>query len=164
MSPTRIAAVVLLVVVAGCAGLSGDPGTTTAPTTEPTTLPTTESTDDSTTELPTSDSMSDSTSDSTPTTEPHTAHGTSHTSTHLVVDNRTTGENVTVTLGTGAGATTYDVVDSADLTREVHDRGHDVEVVVERGDETVFEETVRGYEYYEVAVYENDTSTSYVVV
>lgn len=153
MSPTRIAAVVLLVAIAGCTGFgpAGGDGTT-APTTEPTTVPTTAPTAEPTT---------------SETTEPHTAVGTSHISTHLVVRASSGVENVTVTLSPGGGTSeTYDVPagDELDLTREIHDRGHDVRVVVDRGSERVFDEAVLGYEYYEVVVDENDTRVEHAVV
>lgn len=133
MSPKRVAAVALLVAVAGCAGLSGDPETTTAPTSEST-------------------------------TEPHTAQGTSHASEHLLVSTSSGVDNVTVTLGTAGSAETYAVDGSIDLTRAVHERGHDVRVVVERGNETVFDRTVREYQYWEVHVTENATRVSQLVV
>lgn len=142
MSPTRIAAVALLVAVAGCTGLAPTDGTET--TVPPTEQPTTQQ----------------------PTTGLHTAEGTSHIGEHLTVRASAGIENVTVTLAPDGDAENREVAAGAevDLTREVHDRGHDVRVVVERGGEVVFDEQVRAYEYYDVVVYENDTSVDYVVV
>ncbi|MFB6268325.1 MAG: hypothetical protein ABEH83_00160 [Halobacterium sp.] len=146
MPLARVLAVLLLVSVAGCTGLSGS-DTTTAGTT---------STTDVTSSTPTTERQG---------TEPHTAVGTSHTDTHLVVHDHTESGNVTVTLGAGSDAATYDVEDgSLDLTREIHDRGHDVRVVVERGNETVFDQVVRKYQFWEVTVRDNDTSVTQTVV
>ncbi len=50
------------------------------------------------------------------------------------------------------------------LTQPVHDRGHDVRVVVERDGAVVFDRAVRGYEYYRLTVAENDTSVSLTAV
>lgn len=147
MSRARIAAIALLVGLAGCTGVSpADGGTTTAPTADTTTVPTTETT--------------------TSTTEPHTARGTSHTSTHFVVSASLNVGNLTVTLAPDGDSETYslDAGDELDLTREIHERGHDVRVVVERGEETVFERSILGYEYYDVTVYENQTDVEYAVV
>jgi hypothetical protein len=158
MPRVRLVAIALLVVVAGCTGFSGDTTTTDDPDAGPTTELTTEPTTALTTE-PTSDT---STADGT---EPHTAEGTSHIDTHLVVDPQTGVDNVTVTLGTGENAETYPVeAGYLDLTREIHERGHEVPVVVVRGNETVFEQTVYGYQYYHVSISENDTSVSQTVV
>ncbi|WP_353633429.1 hypothetical protein ABSL23_08645 [Halobacterium sp. NMX12-1] len=145
MSPTRIAAVALLVAVAGCAGLAPTDSETTAPTSAPTVTPT------------------ETTSD---TTEPHTGVGTSHAPEHLTVRASGGVENVTVTLAPDGDTETYDLPAGreVDLTREIHDRGHDVRVVVERGDETVFDREVLGYESFDVTVHGNDTSVDYAVV
>lgn len=145
MSPTRIAAVALLVAVAGCAGLAPTGSETTVPTTAPTATPT----------EPTSD-----------TTAPHTGVGTSHAPEHLMVRASAGVENVTVTLAPDGDAESYDVPAGreVDLTREIHDRGHDVRVVVERGGEVVYEADVLGYEHHRVTVNENDTDVSMAVV
>ncbi|MCD2200412.1 hypothetical protein LPA44_10970 [Halobacterium sp. KA-4] len=145
MSPTRIAAVALLVAVAGCAGLAPTSSETTAPTSAPTATPT------------------ETTSD---TTEPHTAVGTSHAPAHLTVRASAGVENVSVTLAPAGDAETYDVPagNEVSLTREIHDRGHDVRVVIERGNETVFDKRVLEYEYFDVTVHENDTSVDSIVV
>lgn len=160
MSARRIVAIALLVVAAGCTGLgpAGGDGTaapTTAPTTGPTTVPTT---------TPTTAPTTDSTSGET--TEPHTAYGTSHVGTHLVVRAGAEAENVTVTVAPDRDGATYDVPagDEIDLSREIHDRGHDARVVVERGSEVVFRESVLAYEYYEVVVRENDIQVEQAVV
>jgi hypothetical protein len=158
MPRVRLAVIALLVVLAGCTGVPGDATTTddpgAGPTTELTTEPTTELTTESTTDTTTVDG-----------TEPHTAQGTSHIDTHLVVDPQTGVDNVTVTLGTGGNAETHPVeVGYLDLTREIHERGHGVQVVVERGNETVFNQTVYGYQYYRVTVSETDTSVTQTVV
>jgi hypothetical protein len=146
MSPTRIAAVALLVAVAGCAGLAPTGSETTTPTSTPTATPT---------ETTTSD-----------TTEPHTGVGTSHAPEHLRVHATSGVENVSVTLAPDGDAETYDIPagNEVSLTREIHDRGHDVRVVVERGNETVFDRAILAYESVDVTVYENDTSVDYVVV
>lgn len=148
MPPTRIAVVVLLVAVAGCTGLAPTDG---AETTAPATAPTTELT----TEQPT-----------TETTQPHTGVGTSHAPTHLTVRAGAGVENVTVTLAPGGDDATYEVPAGreVDLTREVHDRGHDVHVVVERGGEVVYEADVLEYEYHDVVVRGNDTDVTMSVV
>ena len=141
MSPKRVLALALLVVLAGCTGA----GTTgAAPTTAPTTTPTTDST-----------------------TAPHTAVGTSHIDDHFGVRAASDVDNVAATLAPGADdATSYtlNASERLDLTREIHDRGHGVRVVVERGDEVVFEATVRGYQSYDVTVEDNDTRVTETVV
>ena len=140
MSPNRAVLAVLLVVFAGCSGASPGGATT------------------STTDFPTDTA--------TQTTAPHTGVGTSHAPEHFHV--RAGGEtsNVTVTLAPNGDTETYrlDSGRQLDLTREIHDRGHDTTVVVERGNETVFDETVAGYEYYELTVYENDTNVEQAMV
>jgi hypothetical protein len=152
MSLARITAIALLVVVAGCTGAGPtDGGTTTAPTTDSTTVPTTQ------------------TATATPadsTTPPHTAKGTSHTATHFVASAGANVDEVTVTLAPDGDNETYELeaADELDLTREIHERGHDVRVVVERGDETVFDQSILGYEYYDVTVYEDQTNVEYAVV
>ncbi|GAA0266460.1 hypothetical protein [Halobacterium noricense] len=145
MSPTRIAAVALLVAVAGCTGLAPTGSETTVSTTAPTATPT------------------ETTSD---TTEPHTGVGTSHAPEHLTVHATSGVENVSVTLAPDGDAETYDVPagNEVSLTREIHDRGHDVRVVVERGNEPVFDKAILAYESVDVTVHENDTSVDYVVV
>ncbi|MFC3478688.1 hypothetical protein [Halobacterium litoreum] len=143
MSPKRVVAVALLVAVAGCTGLGGSDTTTTV---DETTVETTGTTD--------------------ATTEPHTAVGTSHIDRHLSVRASYGAGNVTVTLAPDGDTETY-VVEEGDrlsLTREIHDRGHGVPVVVERGGEVVFNATVEDYEYYEVVVDENDTRVSSAMV
>jgi hypothetical protein len=152
MSLARITATALLVVVAGCTGANPAGGdTTTAPTPDTTTVPTTQT---------------DTATPTDSTTPPHTAKGTSHTATHFVVSAGANVDNVTVTLAPDGDSETYelDAADDLDLTREIHERGHDVRVVVERGDETVFDESVLGYEYYDVTVYENETNVEHAVV
>ncbi|MGB9963612.1 hypothetical protein [Halobacterium sp. CBA1126] len=147
MSPTRTAVVALLVALAGCAGFApADDGETTVPTSTPTGTHT-----DATTSPP---------------TEPHTAVGTSHAPEHLSVRASENVDNVTVTLAPGGDTETYDLpaYREVDLTREVHERGHDVRVVVERGNETVFDRRVLAYESFDVTVYANDTRVDYVVV
>lgn len=157
MPRVRIAAIALLVALAGCTGVTGDaPGID-----DPDAGPTTEVTTELTTELTTEPTTDTTTADGT---EPHTAEGTSHIDTHLLVSAGRDVDTVTVTLGTGEEAQQYPVSGSVDLTREIHDRGHDVPVVVERGNETVFERTVYGYESYELVVYENDTRVSVMEV
>ncbi len=144
MSPTRIAAVALLVAVAGCTGLAPTDGAgTTAPATAPTT------------EEPTAE-----------TTQPHTGVGTSHAPDHLTVRAGAGVENVTVTLASDGDDGTHAVPAGreVDLTREVHDRGHDVHVVVERGGEVVYEGDVLEYEYHRVTVDQNDTDVTMSVV
>ncbi|CQH51477.1 uncharacterized protein HHUB_1736 [Halobacterium hubeiense] len=145
MSPTRIADVALLVAVAGCAGLAPT-GSETAPTTAPTATPT---------ETTSSD-----------TTAPHTGVGTSHSPEHLTVRASAGVENATVTLAPDGDAESYEVPAGreVDLTREIHDRGHDVHVIVERGGEVVYEADVLGYEHHRVTVNENDTDVSMAVV
>ncbi|MCD2202278.1 hypothetical protein [Halobacterium sp. KA-6] len=145
MSSTRIAAVALLVAVAGCAGLAPTGSETTVPTTAPTATPT------------------ETTSD---TTEPHTGVGTSHAPDHFSVHASAGVENVSVTLAPDGDADTYDVPagNEVSLTREIHDRGHDVRVVVDRGNETVFDKAILAYESVDVTVYANDTNVDYVVV
>lgn len=151
MSPKRGVVLVLLVVLAGCTGVS--PGGASDPTSEApsstTELPS------STTELPTS--TTPATTDQT--TAPHTGVGTSHAPEHFSVRAGAEVPNVTVTLAPNADTETYrlDAGSQLDLTREIHNRGHEVQVVVERGNETVFDQTVYGYESYDVVVYENDT-------
>lgn len=145
MSPKRVLALALLVVLAGCtgAGTTGD-GPTTAPTTESTTTTTGGST-----------------------TGPHTAVGTSHIDDHLGVRASFGVDDVTVTLAPGTDdAASYDLDEgeTLDLTREIHERGHAVRVVVERGDEVVFEATVHGYQSYDVTVDANDTRVTETVV
>lgn len=75
-------------------------------------------------------------------------------------------ENVSVTLAPDGDAATYEVAPGSevDLTQVIHDHGHDVRVVVERGDETVYDETVAEYEYHKVTVSENDTDVTMAVV
>ena len=155
MSPNRAVLLVLLVVLAGCTGVSPG-GEANDPTTE---LPT------RTTDKPIDDSTTD-TRTSAGTTEPHTGVGTSHISEHFSIRAGAEVSNVTVTVAPNGSSETHrlDTGEQLDLTREIHDRGHDVTVVVERGTETVFDQTVQGYEYYEIAVYENETDVQQAVV
>lgn len=150
MSAIRLVVVVLLVVVAGCtgSGVSGD-DTTAELTTEQTTGETTGSSTGETTEPSAG-------------TDQHTGHGTSHAPAHLTVRAAAGLDNVTVTLSPDGDAGTYEVPggEELELTREVHDRGHDVRVVVERGDEVVYDETVLEYEHHRIRVHENDTDVS----
>jgi len=74
-------------------------------------------------------------------------------------------DNVTVALAPDTdGAATDDLSERETSTREIHDRDHGVTVVVERGDEVVFESFVRGYQSYDVAVEANDTRVTETVV
>jgi hypothetical protein len=75
-------------------------------------------------------------------------------------------ENVTVTLAPNGETSSFDVDPGPkrSFTREIHDRGHDVRVVVERDGEVVFDRTVRNYQYYQLAVQENGTSVTQSVV
>jgi hypothetical protein len=137
MSPRRTLLLALLVALAGCTGVgvpSGD--STTAETTADTT------------------------------TEPHTAQGTSHIGSHLSVRAAHDVENVTVTLAPGGDASTFEVEPGPEhsLTREIHERGHDVRGVAARGDETVFDREIQGYQSFELTVYENDTRRTQSVV
>lgn len=159
MSPERALALALLVALAGCTGVSpgGVPadGTTELPsdaTERPT--DTTERSAAVTADGPTT--ASDTTDRAT---EPHTGVGTSHAPEHLSVRASVEVANVTVTLAPDGDSRTYrlDGGERRDLTREIHDRGHDVRVVVERGNETVFDQPVYGYESYAIVVEENDT-------
>jgi len=145
MAPTRLAAVALFVAVAGCTGLAPTGSDTTTPTTAPATVPT------------------ETTSD---TTSPHTGVGTSHAPEHLTVRASAGVENVSVTLAPDGDAASHEIPAGreVDLTQVIHDRGHDVRVVVERGDETVYDETVAEYEYHKVTVSENDTDVTMTVV
>lgn len=141
MSPRRTLLLALLVALAGCTGASapgGGDGATTVTTTETTTA----------------------------TTEPHTAQGTSHAGSHLAVRASFGVENVTVTLAPGGEASSYVVDEGAErsFTQEIHDRGHDVQVVVERDGEVVFDKVVRDYQYYQLTVRENETSVTQSVV
>ena len=166
VSPKRAICLALLVVLAGCTGVSPGNGAPSGPandaTDSTTELPTgttgrpTETTDDGTTERPTDGG----------TTEPHTGVGTSHAPEHFSVRAGFNAENVTVTLAPDSDSETYalDAGAQLDLTREIHERGHDVRVVVERGNETVFDQTVLGYEYYDITVYQNDTSVEHAMV
>jgi hypothetical protein len=140
MSPRRTLLLVLLVALAGCTG-TGMPGDG-----EDGTL---------TTDATTAD-----------TTEPHTAQGTSHAGDHFSVRAIYGAGNVTVTLAPDGDTARFEVDDGAErsLTREIHDRGHDVRVVVERDGEVVFDQSVSGYQYYELTVYENETSVTQSVV
>lgn len=159
VSPNRAIALALLVMFAGCIGASPDDVGASDPTTE---LPT------STTELPTSTTQQptdETTTDGATTdqtTEPHTGVGTSHSSNHFTVRAGAEAQNVTVTLAPNGDSDTYplDAGTQRDLTREIHDRGHDVRVVVERGSETVFDQTIYGYESVDLTVDENDTRVS----
>lgn len=154
MSPRRTLLLALLVVLAGCTGAGapgGGDGTATTGTTADATTSTTPTTETTTT---------------ADTTEPHTAQGTSHAGRHLSVRASYGVENVTVTLAPDGEAADFDVDAGAErsFTREIHDRGHDVQVVVERGDEVVFDQVVRDYQYYQLTVYENETSVTQSVV
>ena len=140
MSPRRTLLLALLVALAGCTGggvLGGgdDGGSTTAETTRDT-------------------------------TEPHTAEGTSHAGDHFWVRAIYGAGNVTVTLAPDGESATFDIDEGADrsFTRELHDRGHDVRVVVKRDGKVVFDQTVQGYQYYRLTVYEKETSVSLAVV
>lgn len=148
MSLPRLVALGLLVVAAGCAGLGGSAD---SPTTG---VPAESVTDDTTTQATAS------------TTDPHTAVGTSHISEHLTVRASYGVENVTVILEPDADSATYAVPEGEEieLTREIHDRGHDVRVAVERDGDVVFEKTIYGYEHHEVRVLENSTTVSTAVV
>ena len=155
MSPRRALAVALLVALAGCTGVGTTGGdTTTGPTTPLTTSQASETTKN--TDTTTADS----------TTEPHTAVGTSHHSNHFSVRTGFGVENLTVTLAPDGDSETFTVSegDELDLTHEIHERGHDVRVVVERGDEVVFDRPVYDYENYGLTVYEDDVSVDYSVV
>ncbi|MCG1002498.1 MULTISPECIES: hypothetical protein [Halobacterium] len=145
MSPKRVAAVALFVALAGCAGFAPTDGTETPSATAPTSTPT-----ETTAE----------------TTEPHTGVGTSHTSDHLTVRASAGVQNLSVTLAPDGDSATYEVPagDELSFTREIHDRGHDVHVVVERGGEVVYEADVLGYEYHQLTVHENDTEVTMAVV
>jgi hypothetical protein len=100
------------------------------------------------------------------TTEPHTAQGTSHIGSHLSVRSVHNIENVTVTLAPGGETETFEIEPGPEcsFTREIHERGHDVRVVVERGGETVFDREIEAYESFELFVYENKTELSQSVV
>ena len=164
MSPNRAVLLTLLVVLAGCTGVNPggdtDDATTGLPS-DTTELPT------GTTERPTK-TTDQSTDAGTPgrTTEPHTGVGTSHAPEHFSVRAGAEVQNVTVTLAPNGDTETHhlDAGSQLDLTREIHDRGHGTTVVVERGNETVFDETIAGYEFYRLAVYENETSVQQGVV
>lgn len=76
-------------------------------------------------------------------------------------------ENVTVTVAPDDGDRSQFELSAGDqrsVTRPIHERGHDVRVVVERDGTVVFDETVAGYQYYRLAVSENDTSVTLTVV
>lgn len=142
VSLNRTTALVLLVALGGCLGgpaPGADDSTTTPSATAPTT---TQSTTTATT------------------TAPHTYRGTSHNAQHLTVRAYHDLDNVTVTLAPGGDSATYQLEagEQRSVTQEIHDRGHQVRVVVERGDEVVFERTISDYQYYRVAVQANDTS------
>ena len=143
MSPRRTLLLALLVVLAGCtgAGLPGGGGDS-ATTTEATTT--------------------DPTETATDTTEPHTARGTSHAGSHLSVRALFGAGDLTVTLAPDGDAASFEVDEGAErsFAREIHDRGHDVRVVVERGDEVVFDQVVRDYQSYRLTVGENETSVT----
>jgi len=140
MSPRRTLLLALLVALAGCTG-AGVPGAG----------------DD--------ESATTETAVGT-TTEPHTARGTSHIGSHLSVRAAHDVEDVTVTLAPDGDAATYGVEPGPErsFTREIHERGHDVRVVVERGDETVFDREIQGYQSFELTVHENETSVTQSVV
>lgn len=106
------------------------------------------------------------TTQSTTTTAPHTHRGTSHHAYHLEVRAQFDLDNVTVTLAPSGGSATYqlDAGEQRSFTHEIHNRGHGVRVVVERGDEVVFEQTIHDYEFYQVTVRENETSVTQSVV
>lgn len=137
MSPMRVLVVALLVVVAGCAG-SGVPGAVDG--------------DDTTT----------TTAD---TTEPYAADGTSHVSRHLTVRTGLDAGNVTVTLAPESDTERFAVRAGAErsFTRAIHERGHDVRVVVERDGEVVYEASVLAYQSHQVTVRENHTAVTKAV-
>lgn len=139
MSPRPAVVLALLVVLAGCAGV-GTPDSGGGPTAS---TPTTGAT-------------------ATDTTEPHTARGTSHAGDHFSVRVASDVDGVTVTVAPDGNRSQFELSggDQRSLTRLVHDRGHDVRVVVERDGAVVFDRAVRGYEYYRLTVSENDTSVS----
>lgn len=154
VSAIRLVAVVLLVVAAGCTGGGVGEDDTTA---------------ELTTQRPTeaaTDAPSGETTDASAGGGQHTGQGTSHAPAHLTVRAAAELDNVTVTLSPDGDAETYEVSggDEVELTREVHDRGHDVRVVVVRGDEVVYDETVREYEHHRIRVHENSTDVSTVMV
>lgn len=138
VSPKRALLVALLVAVAGCAG-SGVPGGVADSTTAP---PTTGET-----------------------VEPHTADGTSHVSRHLTVRAWHDDGNVTVTLAPEGDTRQFAVRagEERSFTRAVHDRGHDVRVVVERDGEVVYEAAVLAYQHHQVTVRDNETTVSKAV-
>jgi len=145
MSPKRVLLVALLVAVAGCTGggsLGGIGDDTTTTTDAATTAPTTGDT-----------------------IEPHTAHGTSHTRRHLTVRAWHDVENVTVTLAPEGDTEQFAVRagEKRSFTGEIHERGHDVRVVVERGDETVFDRDIQSYQSFRLTIYENETSRTMAV-
>lgn len=141
MSPRPAVVLALLVVLAGCAGV-GTPDSGGGPTAS---TPTT-----------------GAAATATDTTEPHTARGTSHAGDHFSVRVASDVDGVTVTVAPDGNRSQFELSggDQRSLTRLVHDRGHDVRVVVERDGAVVFDRAVRGYEYYRLTVSENDTSVS----
>jgi len=145
MALRRTVLLALLVVLAGCTGVtpSDSPDQRTTDATTPVDTVTT-----------------------TETTEPHTGVGTSHASSHFVMRAHAGVENVTVTLAPDGDTSTAEIEPGPEhsFTRAIHDRGHDVRVVVERDGEVVFDQTVREYEYHEVTVQENETSVTQSVV
>jgi hypothetical protein len=143
------------VALAGCPSAPDGTGTTELPTS---------TTDQPVDDPPTDDATTDSTTDQT--TDPHTAVGTSHASSHFTVRAGAEVQNVIVTLAPSGDSDTVELEAGTQrgLTQEMHDRGHDVRVVVERGEETVFDQTVRGYQAFDLVVYENDTDVTQVAV
>lgn len=138
MSPKRVLAVALLVAAAGCAGVDVPGGVgndATAPTT------------------------------ASDTVEPHTAVGTSHVSDHLTVGAWHDAEGVTVALGPEGDAKQFAVRAGEErlFTREVHNRGHDVRVVIERDGEVVYEASVAASEHCRITVRENETTRTKMV-
>lgn len=116
--------------------------------------------------VPGGDATTAETTVDTTTTEPHTAQGTSHIGSHLSVRATHNVENVTVTLAPDGDTETFEIEPGPErsVTREIQERGHDVRVVVERGDETVFDREIQGYQSFELTVYENETRRTQSVV
>jgi len=151
MSLRKTVVLALLVALAGCTG-AGAPGGSGGETTAGPTVTTTTTTTASTSSTP-----------STSSTDPHTGRGTSHASSHLSVQAASGVENVTVTLAPDGQSASVQVEAGTErsLTEAVHERGHDVRLTVERDGEVVFDRMVREYEYYQVTVYENETSVTH---
>jgi ABC-type transport system substrate-binding protein len=145
MSLRKTVVLALLVALAGCTG-AGAPGGSGGETTAGPTVTTTTTT-----------------TASTSSTDPHTGRGTSHASSHLSVQATNGVENVTVTLAPDGQSASVQVEAGTErsLTEAVHECGHDVRLTVDRDGEVVFDRMVREYEYYQVTVYENETSVTH---